>query len=156
MFVRNAYRDCILESFEYCKKSKGLKLHAYVIMTSHIHVILSAEEGSDLVAIIRDYKKFTSKKLIELIKSIPESRREWLLNKFEFEAQRIKRGSNYLLWEEGYHAKQIETNNFLDEKLTYIHNNPVEGGFVNRAEDYVYSSARNYSGEAGLIEVDYV
>ncbi len=123
-------------------------------MTSHIHAILSAEVGKDLVGIIRDLKKHTSKQLIELIKTTPESRKEWLLNKFEYEAQRTKRGSNYLLWQEGYHAKLIETSSFLDTKLDYIHNNPVEGGFVSRSEDYVYSSARNYCGELGVIEVE--
>ncbi len=154
LFVRNAYRDCLIESLKYCREKKGLNLHAYVIMTSHMHAIVSAKEGSNLVAIIRDFKKFTSKELIRLIKEIPESRKEWLLNKFSYEAKRVQRGKNYLLWKEGYHAKQIETNIFLDEKLSYIHANPVEGGFVSRDEDYLYSSARNYGGEQGVIDLE--
>lgn len=154
LFVRNAYRDCIIDSLKYCQKEKGLIVHAFVIMTSHVHLIVSSKEGFDLVATIRDFKKFTSKKLIALIKEIPESRREWILNKFAYEAQRIKRGSQYILWKEGYHAKQLETNAFIDEKLNYLHQNPVEGGFVSQADDYVYSSARNYGGELGVMEVE--
>ena len=77
-----------------------------------------------------------------------------MLNKFQYEAQRTKRGQDYLLWQEGYHAKQIETNHFLDQKLEYIHNNPVEAGFVSNPEDYLYSSARMYSGEQGVMEID--
>ena len=154
LFIRNTYRDCIISSLEYCKKSKGLNVHAFVIMTSHIHMILSAKEGYDLVSIIRDMKKYTSKELLQLIEEVPESRKEWMLNKFRYEANRTKRGKNYLLWQEGYHAKQIETSNFLDQKLSYIHENPVEGGFVSRAEDYVYSSARNYASEGGVMEVE--
>jgi len=95
-------------------KSKGLNVHAYVIMTSHLHLILSSKEGFDLVATIRDFKKkFTSKKLINLIQERPESRREWMLNKFNHEAQRTKRGIKYILWKESCHGKQIGANKFL-------------------------------------------
>ena len=154
LFIRNAYRDCLISSFEYCRKEKGLNIHAFVIMTSHVHMIVSSRQGFDLKDTLRDMKKFTSKELLKLIREIPESRREWMLNKFNFEANRTERGQNYLLWKEGYHAKQIETNEFLDEKLDYIHNNPVAAGFVSQPEDYVYSSGRNYAGEIGTTEVD--
>lgn len=153
LFIRNAYRDCIIDSLTYCIKEKGLTLYAYVIMTSHIHLIVSSKSGYDLPATIRDLKKFTSKKLIKLINEIPESRREWLLNKFSFEANRTSRGDKYIVWKEGYHAKQIVTNYFLDQKRDYIHNNPVVAGFVSLPEDYLYSSARSYAGEVGLINV---
>ncbi len=123
-------------------------------MTSHLHLIVSSAQGHDLASTIRDFKKFTSRSLIRLIKEIPESRREWMLNKFSYEANRTQRGSDYILWKEGYHAKQIETNNFLDEKLDYIHNNPVEAGFVNVPEVYLYSSARNYAGKESVMNVD--
>ncbi|MEM9834096.1 MAG: transposase [Bacteroidota bacterium] len=156
LFIRNPYRDCILDSFIYCREQKGLRVHAYVIMTSHIHAIFSAKEDSDLVHIIRDMKKHTSKELIKLIKTIPESRRVWLLNKFHYEAQRSKRGKDYIVWQEGYHAKQIVSNYFLEQKLNYIHQNPVTAGFVSVAEDYVYSSARDYAGELGMITIDFL
>ena len=154
LFIRNEYRNCITDSFTYCQQHKGLNVHAYVIMTSHIHAIISAQVGHNLVGIVRDMKKFTSKKLVALIKEIPESRREWLLAKFSHKAKRTSRGQDYLLWQEGYHAKQIETNEFLDQKLEYIHLNPVVAGFVSNPEDYVYSSARDYAGEKGVIPVD--
>ena len=114
LFIRRAYKDCLIDSLKYCSKEKGLKVHAYVTMTSHLHLIVSTEVGHDLVSTIRDLKKFTSKALIRLIKEIPESRRAWMLNKFSYEANRTKRGAGYILWKEGYHARQIETNHFLD------------------------------------------
>lgn len=154
LFIRNDYRDRFISSISYCVKEKGLNLHAFVIMTSHVHMIISSKEGFDMVATIRDLKKYTSKELIKLIKEIPESRREWMLNKFSYEAKRTKRGQNYLLWQEGYHAKEISTAKFLMQKLDYIHDNPVVAGFVDEPHDFVYSSARNYCGEKGIIEVD--
>ncbi|WPP49060.1 REP-associated tyrosine transposase [Catalinimonas niigatensis] len=155
VFTRQIYRDCILDSFRYCIQHKGLNVHAYVIMSNHLHAILSAKEGEDLPSIIRDLKKFTSKAIVKAIQSGPESRRAWLLDIFRQEAQRTQRGQDYIVWQEGYHAKQLITNPFLNQKLSYIHNNPVKAGWVSKAEDYVYSSARNYAGEMGLLhEID--
>lgn len=151
VFTRQVYRDCILDSFRYCIQHKGLNVHAFVIMSNHLHAILSAKEGEDLANIIRDLKKFTSKAIVKAIQSGPESRRAWLLTIFRNEAQRTQRGQDYIVWQEGYHAKQIITNAFLDQKLEYIHNNPVKAGLVSKAEDYVYSSARQYAGEIGLL-----
>jgi hypothetical protein len=44
------------------------------------------------------------------------------------------------------------SNKVIDEKIDYIHNNPVEEGLVFRAEDYLYSSAADYAGEKGLLD----
>lgn len=61
--------------------------------------------------------------------------------------------NNFKFWQQ--HNKPIElfNNKIMDQKLEYIHNNPVEAGFVSRPEDYVYSRARNYCGEQSMIEV---
>lgn len=70
----------------YCIQEKGLSVHAYVYMTSHIHLIVTAFDG-ELQNVVRDFKKFTSKKLIEAIKEYPESRREWLLQKSSYDSK---------------------------------------------------------------------
>ncbi|WP_221407880.1 hypothetical protein [Reichenbachiella faecimaris] len=74
-------------------------------MTNHLHLIVSAAAGHNLVSTVRDFKKFTSKALLWLINEIPEARREWMLNNFNNEANRTKRGAEYILWKEGYHAR---------------------------------------------------
>ena len=98
----------------------------------------------------------TSKKFIEAINEHPESRREWLLNKFSFAAGRIKRGINYKVWQDGFHPVELDTNQLLDEKLDYIHRNPVEEEIVKRPEDYLYSSAMNYIGEKGILKIELI
>lgn len=130
IFTRKNYRDIVVDSFKYCQQQKGLILYGYVIMSSHVHLIVSTHAEYDLVAAIRDFKKFTSKAIIKSIQEIGESRREWLLNKFSFEAKRVKRGEKYKLWKDGYYAKEILSVQFLRQKLDYIHNNPVEAGIV--------------------------
>ena len=94
LFIRPIYFRILDDSLNYCIENKGLNVHAYVYMSSHIHLIISTSH-LELQDILRDFKKHTSKKLIEAIKEYPESRREWLLNKFSYAANRIKRGTNW-------------------------------------------------------------
>ncbi len=154
IFSRQVYRDIIIDNLKYCQENKGLLLHAYVIMTNHIHMIVSSKEGN-LSDTIRDFKSYTSKKIIEAIKSEPESRREWMLHIFEEKAKTNKRSANYQFWTHENHPVGLDTNMLIDQKLDYIHNNPVNAGLVFKQEDYVYSSATNYSGLGGsLINVE--
>jgi len=156
LLTRKQYKDVIIDSLKYCKEQKGLIVHAFVIMSNHMHLIVSAKEAVKLQDVIRDFKKFTSKKLIEAIEHINESRREWLLKKFAFAAQRIKRGVNYKLWQDGFHPIELQTGEMVMQKLEYIHNNPVEAGIVNEQEHYVYSSAVNYTAKNGILDVEFV
>ena len=96
LFVRRDYKELVLESLKFCQEEKGMKIYAWVIMTSHIHLIVS-NDRDDLPSVIRDFKTFTSKGLTKLIKTIPESRREWMLKKFAFEANKNVRATSPLL-----------------------------------------------------------
>ena len=121
-------------------------------MTSHIHLIVSSD-GEKLEYIMRDMKKFTSKKLIQAIKEITESRREWMLEKFETAAGRIKRGKYHKVWQDGFHPVELNSNKMQEERLEYVHNNPVVEGLVYRQEDNMYSSASFYGGKECLLEI---
>ena len=103
LLIRPTYKDIIIDSLKFCIERKGLKVHAYVIMSSHVHLLLSTIDNISLPDIMRDFKTFTAKALISEIKAVNESRREWLLNKFSYEANRQKRGSEYKVWKDGFH-----------------------------------------------------
>ena len=150
LLTRPVYKDVIISSLAHCSKEKGLNVHAYVIMSNHFHAIVSTNDVL-LENIIRDMKKFTSKELIKTILEINESRKEWLLKKFEFAAKRIKRGSKYKVWKDGYHPIHLSSNEMIDQRITYIHNNPVEEGYVYEPEHYIYSSADQYAGGKNII-----
>jgi len=147
VFTRNEYKDILVENLKFCQKNKGLEIFAWCIMTNHVHLITGAKEGFRLPDILRDYKKFTSKALKNaIVKNIQESRKERMLQQFETpEGFRFWRGDN----------KPIElwSNKVINQKIDYIHQNPVEAGLVFKAEDYVYSSAVDYAGEQGLLSV---
>lgn len=157
IFTRQVYKDVIIDSLKYCQKEKGLILHAYVIMSNHLHLIISASNGYMLSDIIRDFKKYTAKAIIKLIKAEPESRRSWMLQQFKQYAGQHSRNKTYQFWQhDNNHYVELESNNFTQQKLDYIHQNPVKAGIVYRAEDYVYSSASNYAGIDAIIDVEFI
>jgi REP element-mobilizing transposase RayT len=153
VFSRLRYKDIVVESLNYCIAQKGLKIYAWCLMTNHIHLIISAEEGYKLSDILRDFKKYTAAQLIRSIKEEPESRREWMLWLFERAAKKNTRNTHYQFWQQDNHAEELFSNQFMDQKLDYIHQNPVKEGFVSVAEHYPYSSASDYAGEKGLVNV---
>ena len=102
---------------------------------------------------MRDFKKFTSKKIIQTIIDEPESRREWMLDYFQKSCEHLKREQQHKVWQDGYHAEIVETNWFIKQKVNYIHNNPVKDKIVAFPEDYYFSSARNYAGLDNDLEV---
>ena len=156
VFSRQLYRDIILESFNFCRESKGLKLYSYVIMTNHVHVIMRSEL-EDLSGLMRDFKKYTSKKILEAIKTYRgESRREWMEMIFKYHAKYNKRVSKLQLWTHENHAVELHANEPFDIRMNYIHENPVRSSWVEKPEDYLYSSARNYAGLDALIDVDLI
>lgn len=155
VFSRMSYRDIFIESLKYCQQHKGLHLHAYVIMTNHVHLIVSVNEGGSISAFVRDCKKFTATNILkEIRESGTESRREWMLHQFKYYASRHSRNEHYQLWEHDNHYIELSSPGFMQQKIDYIHQNPVKAGWVYRPEDYVYSSAANYVGIDQIIEVD--
>jgi REP element-mobilizing transposase RayT len=144
VFTRNNYAAILDKSLAYCIKDKGLTVMAYVYMTNHIHLIVKSEENR-LQDIVRDFKKFTSKEIIKEIASTNESRKEWMLNKFSYEANRTKRGEKYKFWKDGFHPIVLDSTTLLEQKLDYIHQNPVIAGFVEEAEYWKNSSAMAYA-----------
>ncbi len=139
VFTRNDYVEIIIESINYCQKAKGLKVHAWVIMSNHCHFILSSDKDP-LNDIIRDFKKFTAKKIVEEIKNNErESRKKWLLWLFQ------KNGKIWF-WEKGYHGIEIFSQKLFASKVNYIHFNPVKAGIVEKEEEYLNSSCGEFYG----------
>jgi putative transposase len=153
VFTRPDYSLIMIDSLRYCQAQKGLELYAYCIMSNHVHLIASAREEHSLSDILRDLKKFTSKKIVKAIEEGNESRKAWLLNRFEYRGRINPKIKDYQFWQEGNHPVALLGIDFTKQKLDYIHENPVKAMIVSKAEDYVFSSARNYAGEQGILEV---
>ena len=152
LFTRPLYKHLIVDSLRFCQKEKGLVIHAWCLMPSHLHMIVSATKN-DLSSIFADFKKHTAKQIIKLIESENESRKEWLLRGFSNAGKKLSKVSNYKVWQEGNHPILLDNAKLINEKLNYIHMNPVEDETVDEPGFYWYSSARNYESKIGLLNV---
>lgn len=153
LFSRKDYSMIIVDSLNYCISAKNMEVFSWVIMSSHIHLVCKVNEPDNLSDVLRDFKKFTSKELIKTIEQVGESRREWLLDKFSFEARRTGRAKNYKIWKDDNHAIEIGDYITIEGKIEYIHNNPVSAMIVANPEDYIFSSAIDYCDGKGLVNV---
>jgi len=140
----------------FCRKNKGMNIYAWCIMPSHIHLVFRAMENNpgDL---LRDLKTFTSKKIQKMIsENRQESRKEWMLWMMQRAGSRNSNVKGSQFWQQ--HNKPIElwSPAVIDQKVDYVHMNPVEAGYVSEPEHRKYSSALDYSGRKGVLEIDFV
>jgi putative transposase len=158
LFSRRQYRDIIVDSLNYCIAVKGLVVYGWVIMSNHIHLIITTKgEKENISEIIRDFKKHTSRKIVLEMKLINESRKEWILHSMSSEAKRVGRANLYKLWRDDNHAIRIDNVIIkIDVRLNYIHENPVRNGLVANAWEYLYSSAIDYElDRKGFVNIEY-
>jgi REP element-mobilizing transposase RayT len=152
VFIRDEYKSIMLDSWKYCMQNKGLEISAWCIMTSHVHMIISSK-NEKLENILRDMKSFTSTQLRKAInENNQESRKDWMLWMMERAGKKNSNNNNFQFWQQHNQPIELFSNEVIDQKLNYIHNNPVEAGFVDTPEKYLYSSAIDYAGGKGLIE----
>jgi REP element-mobilizing transposase RayT len=154
VFTRKQYCEIVLDSLRYCQKEKGLVIYAWCLMSNHIHLVVSAK-NQNLSDILRDFKKYTSRKIIETIENNSrEGRKEWMLQIFRKQAESNSRNKSYQFWRQDNQPKELYSSTFTAQKINYIHKNPVEAGIVEKPEYYIYSSALDYyKGKPGLLQV---
>lgn len=157
VFSRELYKEKLVESLKFCIQEKGLVVHAWIIMTNHVHLIISSNKNR-IADLVRDIKKYTSRQIVELIIQNPqESRKEWMLNIFSYAGKGNKANKNYQFWKQNYHPIELNTNEKLEQRLLYLHQNPVRSGLVWEAWHYKYSSPIDYcTTENGLLEIELI
>ena len=137
VFCRDDYFRVLVDSMCYCIANKGLRVHGYVIMPNHIHVLCSQEEGR-ISDVIRDLKKHTSKQIARMLED--DGRTIWLI------AMRRAAGASggVKVWDEAFHPEQVHSRPFAEQKLEYIHRNPERAGYVIDPCEWKHSSAGLY------------
>jgi len=161
VFTRNEYKEIFLESLSFCITNKKMQVYAWCIMTNHVHLIFSVDEPLKPELVLGDLKRFTSRKLITAInQNQKESRREWMIEQFKLAGNKTSNTTNHQFWRHDNKPIELWSNHVIKQKVNYIHLNPVEEGYVLKAEDYLYSSARDYAGLNGILKyiniIDYV
>jgi REP element-mobilizing transposase RayT len=150
IFTKPVYFDILIECLRFFQEKKGLRLHGYVIMTNHVHVIFRMVEEHPAEAFLRDFKKWTTRTIAKELQN--ESRRFiWnLLSRTLFK----KRENSVQIWQPNNYSEMVESEDFFVQKLNYVHMNPVRKGYVSRPEEWKHSSARNWlKGDHSVIHV---
>ena len=158
VFTREVYKTILLDSIRHCQYNQGLILHAWVLMTNHLHTICSFKEGMDPGQVWRNIKSFTAMKIIDaIIKNPKESRKENLLSIFEAPGKKSNNNFKYQFWQHENHPVLLNTTEMYDQKLEYIHCNPVTARFVAKPCHWLYSSAIDYqTDKKGLLEIEFL
>ncbi len=152
-FSREDHKQIIVESLQYCIRERGLNIYAYCIMHNHLHLAANCDEPFQLKDVIRDFKRFTSNQIIAKIQENHDQSNVSMLKVFGTAATHSSKHKNFKLWQVGNHAIELYSNSerFVWQKINYIHQNPVKAGYVEKAEDWKYSSASNYLEEDSIL-----
>ena len=146
VFTRAETVEILLNSLRYLSND-GLRLHAYVVLENHMHLVAQSE---DLCRDIGRFKSYTSKQVLAFL---AENRVSTVLDQLAFYKKAHKGDRSYQFSQEGVHPELIQGDGMMRQKIEYIHNNPVVRGYVDEPEHWRYSSARNYAGREGLLDV---
>lgn len=153
VFKQESYIDILLDGLVYCQKKKGMEIVAWCVMTNHMHLIFRTTGLYEPQKVLGEFKQFTSRMLVEAIRTNPrESRKEWMVDQFKRAAAKSSNVKNYQFWRHDNKPIELWSNKVIDQKINYVHQNPVKKGWVQKPEDYPYSSAKDYAGEKGLVD----
>ena len=171
VFVSDPYAKIILDAFRFFRTEKLVNLLAFVIMPTHLHYIVNLTNSKlTLSDFQRDFKKWISRQVEQMLLNeerdgqnlldevflhsglIRQESPSSLINFFRSEGRAV--GQGFKLWRVDEKPEAISSRDFLRQKIEYLHSNPLKAGFVQRASDYPYSSARNYElDDQSLIEI---
>ncbi len=148
IFSSPSITKMILNSWQFLQDQQRLTIHGYVILENHLHLVAKAK---DLSKEIGDFKSFTARQIIDYL---IDKNAKHVLDALNYYKLRHKTDRQYQLWQEGSHPEQINSLMMMQQKIDYIHQNPVKRGYVDEATHWRYSSARNYAGLEGLLQIE--
>ena len=155
VFIRPVYKQIIVDTLNFLVASRGLEVYAWCLMSNHLHLVCRSTREEGISSIERDFKKETTKRILSEIDVEPDIRRNWMMERFEKFCHTLKRKEKFNLWQSctnPVHIRMDEESD-LQHYIHHVHDNPVRDGIVNKPEDYMYSSARDYSGTRSQVNL---
>ncbi len=147
VFSYPEFANVVLESWRFLQNSREIDLLAWVMLENHLHWI---GVGPKLPRRVAEFKSFTATAILRLMKT---KGTKTLLQELEYYKLKHKGDQQHQLWQEGSHPEIIETEAMMWQKIEYIHNNPLQRGYVDDPIHWRYSSAHSYAGQVGLVDV---
>jgi len=139
----------VADSLTFLRTDRDVKIFSYVIMENHLHLIAAGEQLSQKIG---SFKSYTARQIVDHLK---ERRADNFLRLLKIGKKDHKLDQEFQVWQEGSHPQELSSEAMLYQKTDYIHNNPLERGYVEDPVHWMYSSARNYAGLESLIEIDF-
>lgn len=150
----DSYKMILIEAIRFYQKNRGLLIYAFCIMSNHVHLIVQSNGTETVSQVMRDLKKHCSKEITKKLEAENSEFAATALLLFKEAGEHLKRIKYYKVWQDGNRPMVLYSNKFIWQKLNYIHDNAVETGDVVNAEDYLFSSARNYAELSSLIDIE--
>ncbi|MFH0991224.1 MAG: transposase [bacterium] len=147
LFSQPCFAEIILNSLQFIHIDRSVIIFAYVLLENHFHLIAHADK---LPKVMKEFKSFTARKIIDRLE---EKGHAGMLKELQLRKCVHKKESMYQVWQEGSHPQLLSDETMLIQKIEYIHYNPVRRGYVDEPSHWRYSSARDYEGKKGLVEV---
>ena len=135
-------KDIIIESLRFLVKEKRIEVFAFVIMSNHIHVIWRIGNNEEKEKVQQSFMKYTAQMMLKEIRNNHPK----VLSYFYVGAQDRK----YQIWERNALSIEIHSNEVMQQKMNYVHQNPVKAGIVANEIEYQYSSALHYKSEQAV------
>ncbi|WP_075184711.1 REP-associated tyrosine transposase [Teredinibacter haidensis] len=146
VFTRKETVNILLDSLRFLNK-EGLNVYAWVVLENHCHFVLQSKALDQDIARL---KSWTAKQLIHYL---TENNVRQILDQLAFYKKAYKHDRAYQFWQEGVHPELIQGEDMMRQKIEYIHQNPIKRGYVDETVHWRYSSAKDYAGLPGLLEV---
>jgi len=156
VFVVDCYRKVIPDSLRFCQRVKGLRVHAWVVMTNEVQIVASAPADKALWTIVRDSKAFTSAEVHRTLRMLEPNpvRQRWLAERLVREGLRNPANWDFQLWQQINRVEELASAEAVRRALDDVHHRPVRDGYVGQAEHWRWSSAVDYAGGKGLLDIE--
>jgi len=139
--------EILYASLRFLQTHNRLTIYAYVFMDTHLHLVAAKNLSKE----IANFKSFTARRIIDTLQEKEDIK---LLEQLAQAKAQHKKDRQFQVWQEGSHPQQIQDEAMMRQKIEYIHHNPVKRGLVDEAIQWEYSSASNYAGLPGLLDVE--
>jgi len=139
-------KEILLDLMNFYRGKYKTKIQAYVIMPTHLHLIINSQESENIKSFMQNPLRKGSIRIVEYL----ERNLEQNVDMIEFQQflQSFRNHANppsqHAVWKEKSSGIPVYTDRVMKIKLDYIHNNPVRAGLIKEPQDYLYSSFRNY------------
>ena len=146
VFELQRAKEILLDLMNFYREKYKTKIQAYVIMPTHLHLIVNSQEGENIKSFIQNLLRKSSIRIVKCFEensehSVDIMKSQRILKSFKNLANMP---SQHRVWKEKSRGVPLYTDRVMKIKLDYIHNNPVRAGLVKEPQDYLYSSFRNY------------